>query len=59
MKRALDKMLTKYTSRTDPSSRSRSTSMVLCSEVRQMALSSRVKVELDAMSSLQQKQDVL
>lgn len=32
-----------------------STSMVLCSEVRQIALSSSVKVELDAMSSLKQK----
>lgn len=32
-----------------------STSMVLCSEVRQMALSSRVNVELDATSSLKQK----
>lgn len=32
-----------------------STSMVLCSEVRQMALSSRVNVELDATSSLEQK----
>lgn len=52
----MENQLTKYTSRTEPSSRSMSTSMVLCSEVRQMALSSRVKVELDATSSLKQTQ---
>lgn len=41
-------------SRTDPSSQSMFMSMVLCSEVRQIALSSSVNVELDATSALKQ-----